>query len=183
KAKAARDERAKADQAAAEARALCQHARQLADELKQLTGEKTCRACGQPLTPQHFEAEKKKRDLDARAAERKLEDLTAAATKARKIEDQLTEKEAADREHLAKLREHYRDAAGAVKQAAQDIKRLTDSCRQTYFALPDEFKEKVGPREPEDWSKATYPDRHDLTTLRTEAGQLDGVKRKLKLAQ
>ncbi len=27
-----------------------------------------------------------------------------------------------------------------MKQAASDIKRLTDSCRQTYFALPDEFK-------------------------------------------
>lgn len=183
KAKAAREERAKADQAAAEARALFQHAKQLADEFKQLTGEKTCRACGQPLTPQHFDAEKRKRDLDARAAERKFTDLTEAAAKARKLEEQLNQRESADREHLTKLREHYLDAAGAVKQAAQDIKRLTDACRQTYFALPDEFKQKIGPREPDDWSKAIYPDRHDLSTLRTEAGQIDGVKHRLKQAQ
>ena len=51
KAKAAREDRAAKDQAAAEARALAKHARELADEFKQLSGEKTCRACGQALTP------------------------------------------------------------------------------------------------------------------------------------
>ncbi len=111
----------------------------------------------------HFADEKKKRETDAKTADAKLKTLTEAAAKARKLEEELTEKEAADREHLGKLRDQYKDAAAAVKQAAQDIKRLTDSCRQTYFALPDEFKEKVGAREPEDWSKATYPDRHDIT--------------------
>ncbi len=183
KAKAAREDRAAKDQAAAEARALSQHAKQLADEFKQLTGEKTCRACGQLLSEKHFADEKKRRDLDAKAAERKLESLTAAAATARKLEDELAAKEAADREHLGKLRDQYKDAAAAVKQATQDIKRLTDSCRQTYFALPDEFKAKLGAGEPADWSKVTYPDRHDLSTLTDEAKQLDGVKRRLRTAQ
>jgi exonuclease SbcC len=183
KAKAARADRAEKDQAAAEARALGKQARELADEFKQLSGEKTCRVCGQILTEKHFAEEKKKRDLDARAAERKLEAMTEAAAKARKLEDELTAKESADREHLAKLRDQYKDAAAAVKQAAQDIKRLTDSCRQTYFALPDEFKARVGATEPSDWSKATYPDRHDIATLSEEARQLDNVKRKLRSAQ
>jgi exonuclease SbcC len=183
KARAAREDRAAKDQAAAEARALAKQARELADEFKQLSGEKTCRACGQPLTPQHFEAEKKKREADAKAAEAKLKTLTDAAAKARKLEEDLTEQEVADRERLAKMRDQYKDAAAAVKQAAQDIKRLTDSCRQTYFALPDEFKQKVGPREPDDWSKATYPDRLDITTLNDEAKQIDGVRRRLKQAQ
>lgn len=183
KVKAAKVEREKADQAAAEARALAQHAKQLAEELTSLTGEKTCRACGQPLTEKHLADERKKRDLDAKAAARKLESLTEAAVKARKLEDELAAKESADREHLGKLRDNYKDAAAAVKQCAQDIRRLTDSCRQTYFALPDEYKAKLGANEPADWSKATYPDRHDVATLSAEAGQIDGVRRKLRAAQ
>jgi DNA repair exonuclease SbcCD ATPase subunit len=182
-AKAAREDRAAKDQAAAEARALYQHAKQQAEEFQQLSGDKMCRVCGQPLTPHHFEAEKKRRDLAARAAERRFHDLADAAAKAHKLETELTQKEVADREHLAKLRDLWKDADAAVKQAAQDIKRLTDSCRQTYFALPDEFKEKIGPAEPTNWAKVAYPDRHDLTQLRKEAAQIDNVKRKLRQAQ
>ena len=183
KLRAAKADREKADQAAAEARAFATHARQLAQEFDQLTGEKACRACGQPLTPEHFAAEKKKRDLDATAAARKHDALATAAAAARKVEDELTGKEAADRDHLAKLRDAYKDANAAVKQALSDIRRSTDSCRQTYFALPDEFKRKVGPREPDDWAKVAYPDRSDLTALSAEAHTLDAVKRRLRDAR
>lgn len=182
-AKAARDDRAAKDQAAAEARALASLARQLADEFKSLTGEKTCRACGQELTPKHFADEKTKREHDAKDAEHKFHTLSSAATKARKLEDDMSAKEAADRAHLATMRDHYKDAAAAVKQHTLDIKRLTDSCRQTYFALPDEFKLKLGRYEPDDWAAVTYPDRSDLTTLSTEAKTLDAVKRKHRTAQ
>ena len=80
-AKAAREERAAKDQTAAEARALAKQARELADEFKQLSGEKACRACGQPLTEKHFAEEKKKREHDAKAADAKLKSLADAATK------------------------------------------------------------------------------------------------------
>ena len=182
KAKAAREERAAKDQAAAEARGLARQARELADEFHTLSGAKTCRACGQDLTPAHYEDEKTKRDLAAKAAERTLAGLATAAATARKLEDELTAKEAAGRELLSRLRDQYKDAAAAVRQFGQDSKRLTDSCRQTYFALPDEFKQKLGPREPDDWAAVTYPDRHDVTELSTEAKRLDGVKRKLRAA-
>ncbi|HSQ54568.1 MAG TPA: SMC family ATPase, partial [Gemmata sp.] len=181
--KQVREERAGADQEAASARALAEHARQLADEFKQLSGEKTCRVCGQILTPEHFDSERKRRDLDAKAAERKFQDLIAIATSAQKIDAEMGKKETAERKHLDDLRDQYKDALSTAKQAAQDIKRLTDSCRQSYFALPDEFKAKIGPREPEDWSKVTYPDRHDISTLSEEARQIDAVKRKLRTAQ
>ncbi|HEV3437269.1 MAG TPA: hypothetical protein VG122_07915, partial [Gemmata sp.] len=175
--------RGKAEEAAAEARALSKQARELADEFKQLTGAKTCRACGQPLTPEHFDSEKKKRDLDARSAERKLDTQSATVIAARQTETEAIAKEAAERERLEKLRDSYKDAGASVKQFAQDIKRLTDSCRHTFFALPDEFKQKIGPTEPDDWARATYPDRADLTELSTQVHGLDGVKRKLKQAQ
>ncbi|MBA4190421.1 MAG: hypothetical protein C0467_20735 [Planctomycetaceae bacterium] len=183
KAKAAREDRAAKDQAAAEARALARQAKELADEFKQLSGEKACRACGQPLTEKHFAEEKKKRDLDAKAAERKLETLNAAAATARKLEDELNAKEAADREHLTSLREKFVAAKKSAEQTALDIKRLTESCRLTYFGLPQEYKDRLGPTEPADWAKTTYPDRHDLTTLTDEAKQIDSVKRNLRRAQ
>ncbi len=183
KAKAAREDRAAKDQAAAEARALARQAKELADQFKQLTGEKTCRACGQPLTEKHFADEKKKRDSEAKAAEQKLETLTAAVAVARKLEDELSAKEASDREQLGKFRDKWKDADAAVKQAANDSKRLIESCRLTYFGLPQEYKNRIGPTEPSDWSKATYPDRHDIATLSDEAKQIETVKRKVRVAQ
>ncbi len=173
----------KAEVAAAESRALAKQARDLADEFKQLSGAKNCRACGQPLTPEHFDSEKKKRDLDARAAERKHQAFHDAVSAARHTEAEVVSREAAERERLEKLRDSYKEASATVKQFSLDIKRLTESCRQTYFALPNEFKLKLGVTEPDDWSKVTYPDRTDLTELSAQVHGLDGIKRKLKQAQ
>jgi exonuclease SbcC len=183
KAKAAREDRAAKDQQAAETRALARQARELADEFKTMTGQTKCRACGQKLTPEHFLSEKTQREVDAKVAEEKLKLLTEAAAKAAKLESELNAKEITDRDRLAKMRDDYKDAAAATKQTALDIKRLTDSCRQSYFALPDRFKEKIGPTEPSDWSRSTYPDRHDITELSTQAHGIDAVKRKLRVAQ
>lgn len=183
KTKAARADRSAKDQEVAEARALSRQARELADEFQTMSGQTNCRACGQPLTAQHFEKEKKEREAQAKAAEAKLKLLTTEAAKATKLEAELVEKEATERQRLLDLREKWKDADGAVKQATNDIKRLTDSCRQSYFALPEHFKQKVGKSEPSDWSKSTYPDRRDITELSTQAHGLDTVKLKLKAAQ
>jgi exonuclease SbcC len=168
--------------AMAEARALAHQAKQLAEEFKKLTGEKNCAACGQELTPEHFELEKKRRDLNAKAAERKFADFTKQATEAREKEDALIEQDAAARTALNKLREEFKDRANEAKQAAADIARLAESCRTTYFALPEPFKQKIGPRVPDDWSKVEYPDRQQLAALRTEAAGIEDVKRKLREA-
>jgi len=183
KAGTAREDRAHKDCAAAEAQALARRARELADEFESLSGEKTCRACGQPLTSKHFAEEKKARSLAAKEADAKLKSLADAAARARKLEEELTAKESAERDHLAKLRDHYRDAALAVKQAGLDARRLTDSCRKSYFALPDEFKEKISPAEPDDWPKVEYPDRHALAELAARVHGLDAVRRKLTVAR
>lgn len=180
---AAREQREKLDGQAAEARALAAQAKQLADEFKQLTGAKTCRACGQELTPQHFETERKKRDLDAKAAERRAADTAKAAADARQKEDRLAAGEAETRDRLEKLREAFRDKNTEAKSAAAEIGKLVAACRQSYFALPDEFKARVGPGVPDDWTAVTYPERHDLTALHTETARADGVKRKLREAE
>lgn len=183
RAKAARDDRAAKDSAAAEARALARQARELANEFATLTGETKCRACGQPLTPAHFATEKKDREAAAVAAEKKEKELTTAATAARKLEDELSAKEATERERLNKLREDYKEAAGAVKQHTSDAQRIGKSCFDSYISLPQEYKDRFGPDVPTDWAAVTYPSRNDLSELTKQAGTIDGVKRKLKVAQ
>jgi exonuclease SbcC len=171
-----------AGNAASEARALAQRAKELAEEFKKLSGEKNCAACGQELTPEHFQLEKKRRDLDAKVNERKLADLTKQATESREAEDALAVQEAAARTALDKLREQFKDKSNEQKLAAADVSRLAASCKQTYLALPDGFKEKIGVGVPEDWSAITWPDRHHLAALRNEIQGIEGVRRKLREA-
>ncbi|AWM37413.1 Nuclease SbcCD subunit C [Gemmata obscuriglobus] len=182
-AKAAREDRAAKDQATAEARALARQARELADEFKSMTGVTKCRACGQKLTPEHFADEKKARETEAKKAEERLKTLTVGAEKARTREDELAAKEVSERKRLTDLRDRWKDADAALKQTTADIKRLTEACRQTYFALPDEFKQKLGPSEPADWSAVTYPNRQDLAALNDEARGIELTRRRLKAAQ
>jgi DNA repair exonuclease SbcCD ATPase subunit len=183
KLKAARGDREAKDIAAAGAKALAENAKQLADEFKQMTGEKSCRACGQPLSAKHFGDEKKRRQDALKAAEEKSKSLAAEAAAALKLETDLIAKEAAAREHLHKLRDQFRDAAAALRQAGTDIYRLTESCRQSYFALPDEFKSRVAAKDPPDWAKVTFPDRHDIDNLAADVRRLDALKKKLATAQ
>jgi DNA repair exonuclease SbcCD ATPase subunit len=180
---AAREHREKLDRSAAEAGALATQARQLADEFKQLSGAKTCRACGQELTPQHFDAEKKKRDLDAKVAERKSHDLSKQSADARQHEDDLVRREADDRARLDKLREAWKDKSAEAKLAAAEITRLVASCKQSYVGLPDDYKDRVSPTVPDDWSAVTWPERHELTVLHAEAARIDDVRRKHRTAQ
>jgi exonuclease SbcC len=183
KAKAAREERAAKDQAMAEVRALARHARELADEFKTMNGQTKCRACGQKLTPEHFASEKTTREAEAKKAEAKLAQLTQEAETAREREKELTANEASERTRLNDLRDKWKDADAAVKQASKDIDTYTNACQQTYYALPDEFKRKCGTSEPTDWATVEYPNRQQLTELNAEARGIDSVKRKLKAAQ
>ncbi len=178
-----RTERERLDGAAAEARALAQQARALADEFKQLTGAKSCRACGQELTPAHFDAERKKRDLDATAAERKSSAAASAAVRAREQEAALVAREADTRTRVDDLRDKFKTAAGDAKQAAAEAARLHTACNDSYYPLPAEYKQRVSPTPPSDWTATTYPDRVAVTALEQEGKGADAAKRQLRAAQ
>ena len=175
-------EREAAAAAAVAAKTLADQARQLAEEFKKLSSEKTCVACGQELTQDHFQKEKKRRDLDAKAADRKQQEQTRLATEARDKEDALAAELAAAQAKLDALRMDFQAKAGEAKAAAVEIEKLTASCKASYFALPENFKQMVSPSAPADWTKTTYPERHELTALRKEAEELEAVRRKLRAA-
>ena len=132
----------------------------------------------------HFAEEKKKREQRRRRPpRRKQKTLADAAAHARAGGGEAVQKGSrrsrASRQTARSVQgcRGRRQAGGAGHQAPHRF------CRQIYFALPDEFKEKIGANEPADWTTATYPDRHDITELSTQAHGLDAVKRKLRGAQ
>src|SRR5205085_2628129 len=107
------------------------------------------------LTPLHFDAEKKKRDLDAKVAERKSQELSKQAADARQREDDLVRKEADDRARLDKLREAWKDKSAEAKLAAAEITRLVAACKQSLRAAdPAALRQEYAAKQSEDTSVA-----------------------------
>ena len=179
---AAKVARAAADEQVAGTTVLANQARELLAEFDTLAGEKACRACGQPLTRQHFEQEKRQRDTNLRTAEKKWNDALTAQRTATSRERQLLETEAEAKAELDRLREEYKDADTERKQAAADITRHLRTLRLTYAELPSAFATRVAPAEPGDWTATTFPARDELSKLTHEAAGADAAKRQLRSA-
>jgi exonuclease SbcC len=179
---AAKKARAQADQQVAVSKAMAEQARAAADEFATLAGAKTCRACGQPLTEEHFAEEKRKREQEAAAADNRHRDATAAQVKAARQEQALLTQEAGLKAQLDKLRDDYKDAIHRVKQSAAEIKRLTDSLALRYAEMPEPYRSRIAAAVPTDWSATNYPERDELIALRRDAERLDPAKRELRKA-
>ena len=181
-AEATRQAKARADEAAAGTAVLARQARELAAEFAEMAGQKTCRACGQALTPAHFEQEKKRREWDAKAAEKKHADAVAAQRAAADRDAELRFAETAVKEKLDKLREEYKEQQTEIKQAGADIDRHHRFLKVAYAELPDPYRAKVAPAPPDDWTTVAYPARDELSRLRQEAAGLDAARRKVREA-
>lgn len=172
-----------ADERATEAKTLSLQAKQAVEEFTKLEGAKVCRSCGLPLTPQHFQEEKGKREKDLKAKvvvhKSSVEAQQAAIVVETAARDQY---EAADRE-LQKLREDYREIKSKREQAIADHERLESDCRQQYSALAEEYRRRVAPTMPDDWSTTTWPTANDLTALRRTAGDRESTRSALNAAR
>jgi DNA repair exonuclease SbcCD ATPase subunit len=179
----AKADRAAADEAVGGTSALVKQARAVLDEFGSLAGQKSCRACGQPLSPSHFEQEKRRRADELRQAERRHADAVVVQKRAAAALDDLAMAEVAQKGELDRLRETYKEHAAAAKQAAADTDRHTRFCKLAYAELPDAFRRKVAFALPDDWARVEYPARDELSRLRGEAAGLDAAKRQLRDAQ
>jgi DNA repair protein SbcC/Rad50 len=175
--------RHQADESATEARTLFQQAKAAANEFGQLEGAKVCRACGQLLTPGHWEAEKAKRDEELQAAAAKHDKAAREQTAARAAETAARDQfEAADRE-LTRLREEWKETKKEEELAAKDVDRLLQECRLSYLQLPEAHRLHVSPTVPEDWLATAYPTADEQRALKKESGELDVARKQLKDAQ
>lgn len=170
--------RQQADRIATEAKTLAQQAKAAADEFEKLEGAKTCRTCGQALTPAHWELEKGKRIAEWQTAMTRNREATAAQSRAVAAEKEVRDQcDAAERE-LQRLREEYRDAKKDRELAIKDIERLTLECRNAYLALPDAYRSRVSKQMPNDWTQTTWPNADEQRSIKNEAAELENARRR-----
>ena len=174
KAKAARDDRAAKDQAAAEARALARQARELADEFKHAhRARRRAGRAGSRSRRSTSPTRRRTATLDAKAAEQKLKTLTDAAAEGPQARRR-TDREGSRRPRPPRQAprpvqgRRRRGEAGRAATSSGSPTRAADAtsrCRTS-------SRQKIGPREPDDWSKVDLPrpPRHHRARRRRRTG-------------
>ncbi len=178
-----RKSKGQADNTVAVAKAQLQQATQALAELGDLNGASECRACGQPLTPEHFTKEKAERERAKTEAEKAVREATAALTLHTEREQNSTKLHAEQGNLVEQLRDQYKDLDAASKQAGADMVRLQKSLVLRYAELPEAERTKIAPREAADWTTTLYPDKTELVALRRVATTLDAAKRAVRDAE
>ncbi len=175
--------RQQADETATTARTLRDQAKGHLDELLKLGGAKVCRHCGQELTPNHLQDEKKRRTKALSEAEEQLAAATTTQKAKKAQESQLRKQYEEATQHLREAREEYRERKAQADQAVKDVERLERECGVTYHDLTEPFRNQVSPTPPEDWCATAFPQESDLEKLRRQTRELDGVKKTLRDAE
>lgn len=175
--------RQKADDDTAAARTLLQQAQRALQDLSQLDGAPTCRACGQPLTAAHFEEERSRRQHEMQVCTVRLQETGDAQQAARQLERQLGERLARADKECQEAREEYRDRRNRADQCRKDIERLVHELNQAYHEVPVPFRERVSPALPADWLATTYPTAEEVETAQREASGLTTARRQLRDAE
>lgn len=176
-------ERQQADQAVSEARLLFQQARAAVAEFEKLEGSRVCRACGQPLTPAHWQLEQTKRDSE-------LDNITAIHAKAAfeqkaklKSESAIREESDAAERELTRLRDAYRDCNAELRQVREQLERLHEECRLAYQQLPQSYRGRIAPSPAADWLTTTWPTADDRKSIAQEASELTSARERLRELQ
>jgi DNA repair exonuclease SbcCD ATPase subunit len=172
-----------ADQELAAVQALFNQLETAWREFTALEGARVCRACGQPLTPGHFEQEQARREKEVAAARSRNDKAAAAQRTALKNERALLQELEALAARLSEARDAYRDARTAAQQAHKDAERSRDECGRAWNELQEPFRSRVAPAPPADWQATAYPGADDLAALRREAGGVGPARRGLREAQ
>jgi DNA repair exonuclease SbcCD ATPase subunit len=149
----------------------------------ELEGARVCRACGQPLTPGHFEEEKARREKEVAEARARNARAGAAQRAALKEEQGLLQKLEALADELEAARDQYREARGGAQQARKDAERCRDECDRAWGELQEPFRARVAAAPPDDWLLTAYPAPEDLDRARREAKGLDAARRQQREAQ
>ena len=183
RAEGAARQRQQADQELAAAQALFHQLRAAWDEFTSLEGARTCRACGQPLTPGHFEQEKARRDRELAEARARNARASEAQRAALEKEQALSGQAQALARDLEAAREKYGEARDGARQAQKDAERSRDECERAWGDLHEPFRTRVAAAPPDDWLATTFPTADDLAAARREAKELELARRGLREAQ
>jgi DNA repair protein SbcC/Rad50 len=171
-----------ADEKATEARTLLHQAQAQLKDFLNLEGAQICRSCGQPLTPGHFEEEKRKREKARGEAQLHFQQTERAQRSSHTEETQAREALATCDAALTQTREEFREYKREMDQTRRDVERLMAECASAFVDLPRPFRERVAGKDsaPADWLATVYPTETDLAELREESRQLEAVRKQLR---
>ncbi len=147
-------------------------------EFDTLKGAPTCRLCGQPLTPQHYEAERSARQQALLQAESEWQSARERLTEA------LSRHEQADRDfrqmesRLRDVIEQHQDLGANLKIAENEAERCRENCRLFYGSLPESYRQEICETAPVDWTATIFPSDSDLTHFVDRLAELPNVRRR-----
>ncbi len=177
--------RVEADRAATRAATLVEEARKRLTALTNLPGAKTCRACGQPLSPEHLASERARLEREQATATEAHNQALAARRAAAEVERALALESAQGDEAVQTARAELADSQYRQKEAARDAERAGRECTHAYGELTEPYRSLVGAEPAADWTATTYPTADDLRELQgsDDALEVDQIRRQLDAAQ
>jgi exonuclease SbcC len=160
-------------------KALLKQANELTAEFDRLDGAKTCRACGQELTPAHFRDEKSRREKAVADAQRRAKKAQQDLKDAQNSEKDVSEQFASIDQQLQSAREEYKLARAQLQQAQKDVMRLTAECQRAVAELAEPFRKRVADGSPPDWGNTIFPTAGELDQARNQVLALPAAQREL----
>ena len=165
-----------------EAQLLYNQAQERLQRLSQLEGAAECEWCGQPLTPEHLEAERHRLDTELR--ERDAERVAARANFEQAVTDRearlLVTQQASDRvAELGRLIERERARASA---AEQNQAQAEEQARTALTSLPAEYAGRAqwnGTRSVTRCFACEFPSDADLAQLQSHAARHHATEERL----
>ncbi|MGL4421115.1 MAG: ATP-binding protein, partial [Gemmataceae bacterium] len=125
-----------AQQAHALAAAKAQQTQELFHVLREQAGQSSCRACGQPLTPEHLQSERLRRQAERDMAAAALAQSERSLAQATQTEASQQTRHQTAQDTLSRLREHYTTLAATIAERKKTIGSQRDRLRLTHAELP-----------------------------------------------
>ncbi len=149
------------------------------DQFRDLRDARSCDRCGQPLTPDHYDAESRrlKEDADrlAVAVDEGAAQFRHASARREAARLALATAEAGHAEARARADRFANEHAAAEAE----VRNLVGKCADSHDALDDAFRLQVAPEGPGDWLVTTFPTVHQLDEGRRWAAGLSQAEARL----
>ncbi len=152
-------------------------------EFDTLADSPLCLTCGQPLTPEHIQAEHTRREAEAAEAARQYLAAEQAADEAARGEHALRTRKIEAEDLLNRDRRQIERHERDLEDTRRDTQHHVTQCQAAYHELLEPFRSQVSPEPPEDWLTTTYPTAADVNAARREVEGLDSIRRRLQAAR
>ncbi|CAN5123594.1 SMC family ATPase [soil metagenome] len=137
------EKRTAAERSRTEAELTLRQAMTARDEFAAFEHESTCRACGQPLTPEHLALEQGRRQQAVHGAEQRAATVRRDCESAIAVEEQFRRDVDASTENLTRLRIEFKEQSAALANITREIERHQSVIQQATAELPRDLGKEV----------------------------------------